>query len=271
MTVGLLTDGDSYQFPGIQANPIQRRVPVLARGSKHPKIAIEAMGNGDEFRDLHARQNPATVVAIAGSERSAREKQMASSGSMKWVVAAGLIVTGGVALTVYQITKESRNQEPKAEPKAPVEAPAKSALKLVPAEPAQPLAVVPPPSEEEPMPPAIEPGRLPASIPSLSPPPIESPTPTTTQTLLREGTAVLNVRGAIYRRGNRYEFQPTDGTGPFTILENQLLERIVYLQEHGGPREGTPAWILSGIATEYLRTNYLFLNRMEIDLPRETQ
>lgn len=189
-----------------------------------------------------------------------------ASGTTKWVVAAGLVLAGGTALTVYELTQKEEPQDPPAEVQSEPERSLAESPLLQESESTH--FVVPPPTQTpapnllEP-PPRLLPGELAGRLPAE---PATQPTSAADAAVLRrEGTILTAAKGAIMRTGNRYEFRLEDGSGSFILLENLLLERILYLQQHGGPPPGDNAWVLSGAVTEFHNSNYLLVQKMVIE------
>lgn len=191
---------------------------------------------------------------------------MAASGMKKWVVAAFLVILGGTALTIYDLLQPDP-VEPTAK-KADDEEKSEAPLTADPLfeEPAAPVFVVPA-AEETPALLEPPPGRLPPPLlsPTTEPGTTRPASATEAAPIRREGTVLTDVRGAVARVGNRYEFRPADGSAPLILLENQLLERILYLQQHGGPGPSSNAWVLTGVVTEFQRNNYLLIQLLKID------
>ncbi|QDU64084.1 hypothetical protein Pan216_49730 [Planctomycetes bacterium Pan216] len=75
----------------------------------------------------------------------------------------------------------------------------------------------------------------------------------------RGGTELPPTIGQIQARGGRTEFVPDDGSGALILLENELLERVEYVQARESKRHAELRWKVRGLITEYRKTNYLLL------------
>jgi cytoskeletal protein RodZ len=191
----------------------------------------------------------------------------------KWIVAAAAIVVGGIGTTIWQVRQKGQELEVAKESAAP--APTNGTASQSPANrpPQAPL----PPEPVVPPAPDADPGELdpPRKLPVMfaqapadpSAPSKPGPPATAKRVLRREGTKLFDMAGTIGRQGAQFVFTPDDGSGPLTLLENLLLQRVDYLQEGQAPDAAPTRWKVSGTVTEYRGTNFLLLQRVVVDKP----
>lgn len=76
---------------------------------------------------------------------------------------------------------------------------------------------------------------------------------------LREGSKIIDRAGRFSLQGERYHFDllEADG-GTFTLLENQLLERV---SSAASNQDDKAVWTVTGVVTEYNGNRYLLLER----------
>jgi hypothetical protein len=75
----------------------------------------------------------------------------------------------------------------------------------------------------------------------------------------REGTPVVNRRGRIERRGERFVFLGVEPAVQWMVLENLALERILRVIE--AEESDDVEWTVDGFVTEFRGINYLLLRR----------
>jgi hypothetical protein len=197
----------------------------------------------------------------------------------KWVLAAAVVVVGGVATTVFQLRKS--HEEPSEAP-APAQEPAALApvASLVGA--AEPQAsskkgTTAPPAPTVPANPTDPQGRSSQVPGKLRIPPVEQSSPAASGTktsvksersgvpakIRREGSRLIGLAGSIRQRGDRFELVPADGGPNLVILENQILERVDAMQSRQAAAKPV-VWTVSGLVTEYRGTNYLLLDQASL-------
>jgi hypothetical protein len=82
--------------------------------------------------------------------------------------------------------------------------------------------------------------------------------PAAAETLLREGTELVNQLGQFKLSGQRVVFIAADGRRQLEGLENLSLERIVKeISASSDPR----TWLVTGTVTEFQGGNYLLVRR----------
>lgn len=79
------------------------------------------------------------------------------------------------------------------------------------------------------------------------------------KSLMREGTALTEVRGRFKVANERYVFMDEINNQSLTCLENLMLQRVYYfLKDDEGGRQ---RWSVSGKITEYNGENFLWIDR----------
>ncbi|MFO0948452.1 MAG: hypothetical protein U1D30_21445 [Planctomycetota bacterium] len=184
----------------------------------------------------------------------------------KYVIAALVFINAGLLSTIYMVLQQTPATESKTEKPSPPSAKVDTAPANAPK------------SDRGPEPPIVIPNIFEAGgilhateqegngTGSKEPPGLFPASSKTTTKLRREGTKVDQLPGTVRRQGNRFEFQPADGSGALVLLENQLLQRIDYVQDRQ-PNAAAVRWKVSGVVTEYLGENYLLLEWLAMEMP----
>jgi hypothetical protein len=86
---------------------------------------------------------------------------------------------------------------------------------------------------------------------------------------LREGSKIIDRSGRFTLRLERYQFDSleVDG-GSFTLLENQLLERVSSATSN---QDENAIWAVTGVITEYNGNRFLLLERAVLKPRKSTQ
>ena len=174
---------------------------------------------------------------------------------IKWIAAAVVLVLIGIGVTVWQVIRTGRDLAQTKSVRRPVTPVTKENLK--------PLQTLLDQRESKPD------DRLSEPPPVVPPPPDKLRSfrmtqardlqrPRTTGKLLREGSEINDVVGTIRAAAGRYEFVPRDGNAPLILLENQLLQRVLYVQSQSVDL-GTIIWRVDGTITEFRGLNFLLL------------
>lgn len=190
----------------------------------------------------------------------------------KYVIAALLFVNAGLLSTIYMVLQHAPT--PEIEGKNPLASSGENAKTGPETEPSlNPQVLTEPPpvipnifDEERPLVTASSIGLTERDVEGKAAPnlfPVNSASPAR---LRREGTKVDMLVGTVRRQGSRFEFLPVDGTTPLILLENQLLQRIDYVQDRQ-PNASAIRWKVSGLVTEYLGDNYLLLQWLVTESP----
>lgn len=179
---------------------------------------------------------------------------------LKWIIAAVVLVLIGGGITFWEVQrkaaelKEEEARKVLAEKEQPEELPRPSPdlLDIKEAQPANVSAepVLPPP----PRGPGDflgAPGRLPILLTQGQEP--------AAPRRLREGMIYQGI-GTLRAAGDRMEFVPIAPlASPLILLENQLLQRIAYIQSREAGPDGPVRWQVSGLVTEYRGLNFMLL------------
>lgn len=75
---------------------------------------------------------------------------------------------------------------------------------------------------------------------------------------IREGARLVDKEGRISERGGRYFFAPDGESEPFTLLENQTLERVASASSN---QDVEQKWSISAQVTEFHGMKFLLLER----------
>ena len=79
-----------------------------------------------------------------------------------------------------------------------------------------------------------------------------------TESLLREGTPLTDIKGRFKKQGDRFLFVEDGETKSFKCLENLCLQRVTAnLQDD----ERAATWLISAKFTEFGDTNYLLVEK----------
>jgi hypothetical protein len=75
---------------------------------------------------------------------------------------------------------------------------------------------------------------------------------------LREGARLVDKEGTFSERGGRHFFTVAGEPEPYTMLENQTLERVTSAST---TTEDGQKWVVSALVTEYNNAKFLLLER----------
>jgi hypothetical protein len=78
------------------------------------------------------------------------------------------------------------------------------------------------------------------------------------KTKLREGSRLIDRAGSFSDRGGRYFFSAEGESEPFTLLENQTLERVTSASSN---QDDNAKWTVTGVITEFKDGRFLLLER----------
>jgi hypothetical protein len=90
--------------------------------------------------------------------------------------------------------------------------------------------------------------------------------PTKEKSRVREGARLTDRDGVFSERGGRYFFLIDGDTEPYTMLENQTLERVASATSN---QDSDQKWTVTGVVTEFNGGKFILLERAVLQ-PRKS-